>query len=129
VKAQLGPLMILGKAATTQVRLIVWCKDCGHQVEPDPGVFLRDPLYIAHFRNPHGFWTPFGLLRGRSNAQNCWVLGYLGFPMVIVRGLKAHGKLSNGFRCRETRTPCFSGDRSGEHRHPYEPPTISDQSG
>jgi hypothetical protein len=28
--------MTLGGAAAAQVRLIVWCKGCGHQVEPDP---------------------------------------------------------------------------------------------
>ncbi|HKM69993.1 MAG TPA: hypothetical protein VJX94_08010 [Stellaceae bacterium] len=28
--------MTLGSAAAAQVRLIVWCKGCGHQVEPDP---------------------------------------------------------------------------------------------
>jgi hypothetical protein len=28
--------MTLGNAATAGVRLIVWCRDCGHQVEPDP---------------------------------------------------------------------------------------------
>jgi Zn finger protein HypA/HybF involved in hydrogenase expression len=28
--------MTLGNAAASHVRLIVWCKDCGHQVEPDP---------------------------------------------------------------------------------------------
>jgi len=27
---------MLDSAAAAQVRLIVWCKDCGHQVEPDP---------------------------------------------------------------------------------------------
>jgi hypothetical protein len=27
--------MTLGSAAAAQVRLIVWCKGCGHQVEPD----------------------------------------------------------------------------------------------
>ena len=31
-----GPPMTLGNAAETQVRLIVWCLDCRHQVEPDP---------------------------------------------------------------------------------------------
>jgi len=30
--------MTLGNAAAAQVRLIVWCKACGHQVEPDPAV-------------------------------------------------------------------------------------------
>jgi len=28
--------MTLGNAASAQVRLIVWCRECGHQVEPDP---------------------------------------------------------------------------------------------
>jgi len=27
--------MTLGNAAAARVRLIVWCKTCGHQVEPD----------------------------------------------------------------------------------------------
>jgi hypothetical protein len=29
--------MTLGNAAAARVRFIVWCKDCQHQVEPDPG--------------------------------------------------------------------------------------------
>ena len=29
--------MTLGGAAAAQLRFIVWCKDCQHQVEPDPG--------------------------------------------------------------------------------------------
>jgi hypothetical protein len=33
MKSELGPPMTLGAAA--QVRLIVWCKGCQHQVEPD----------------------------------------------------------------------------------------------
>jgi hypothetical protein len=28
--------MTLGAAAAAGVRLIVWCKACGHQVEPNP---------------------------------------------------------------------------------------------
>ena len=28
--------MTLGNAAAARVRLIVWCKGCGHQVEPHP---------------------------------------------------------------------------------------------
>ena len=28
--------MTHGNAAAARVRLIVWCKDCPHQVEPDP---------------------------------------------------------------------------------------------
>jgi hypothetical protein len=36
MKSQRGPPMTLGNAAAARVRLIVWCKACGHQVEPDP---------------------------------------------------------------------------------------------
>ena len=32
-----GPPMTLGNAAAAMVLLIVWCRDCGHRVEPDPG--------------------------------------------------------------------------------------------
>jgi hypothetical protein len=28
--------MTLGNAAAARARLIVWCKSCQHQVEPDP---------------------------------------------------------------------------------------------
>jgi hypothetical protein len=31
-----GPQMTLGNAAKAGVRLIVWCRVCGRQVEPDP---------------------------------------------------------------------------------------------
>jgi hypothetical protein len=36
VKSEPGPPMTLGNAAAARVRLIVWCKDCRHQIEPDP---------------------------------------------------------------------------------------------
>jgi hypothetical protein len=36
VKTYRGPPMTPGTAAAAQVRLIVWCKACQHQVEPDP---------------------------------------------------------------------------------------------
>jgi hypothetical protein len=35
MKSPPGPPMTLGNAANAKVRLIVWCKTCGHQVEPD----------------------------------------------------------------------------------------------
>jgi Zn finger protein HypA/HybF involved in hydrogenase expression len=28
--------MTLGTAAAARVRLVVWCKACGHRAEPDP---------------------------------------------------------------------------------------------
>ena len=33
--------MTLGNAAVAQVRLIVWCLDCRHQVEPDPAEMVE----------------------------------------------------------------------------------------
>jgi hypothetical protein len=36
MKSEPGPPMTLGNAAAASVRLIVWCWDCRHQVEPDP---------------------------------------------------------------------------------------------
>ena len=33
--------MTLGGAAAARVRLIVWCRDCSHQVEPDPADLAR----------------------------------------------------------------------------------------
>jgi hypothetical protein len=35
MKSKPGPPMTLGNAAAACVGLIVWCKACGHQVEPD----------------------------------------------------------------------------------------------
>ena len=36
MKSPSGPPMTLGNAVNAKVRLIVWCKTCGHPVEPDP---------------------------------------------------------------------------------------------
>ena len=36
MKPYRGPLTTLGNAATAKVRLIVWCRDCQHRIEPDP---------------------------------------------------------------------------------------------
>jgi hypothetical protein len=36
-----GPPMTLGNAAAAHVRLIVWCPDCRHQVEPDPAEMVE----------------------------------------------------------------------------------------
>jgi hypothetical protein len=42
--------MTLGSAATAGVRLIVWCRDCRHQAEPDPAEMARQ--YGAHTTVP-----------------------------------------------------------------------------
>jgi hypothetical protein len=36
MNAHRGPPMTLGNAAKAGVRLIVWCRDCGREIEPDP---------------------------------------------------------------------------------------------
>jgi Zn finger protein HypA/HybF involved in hydrogenase expression len=34
MKSKSGPPMTLGNAAAARIRLIIWCRDCRHQVEP-----------------------------------------------------------------------------------------------
>jgi hypothetical protein len=36
MKRYTGPPTTLGNAAAAKVRVIVWCRDCQHRVEPDP---------------------------------------------------------------------------------------------
>jgi hypothetical protein len=36
LKSEPGPPITLGSAAEAGVRLIVWRRDCVHQIEPDP---------------------------------------------------------------------------------------------
>jgi hypothetical protein len=36
MKSEPGPPMTLGSAAAAHLRLMVWCKACDHQSEPDP---------------------------------------------------------------------------------------------
>jgi hypothetical protein len=41
MKPYRGPPMTLGGAAAAKVRLIVWCKACGHRSEPAPAEMAR----------------------------------------------------------------------------------------
>jgi Zn finger protein HypA/HybF involved in hydrogenase expression len=41
VKSEPGPPATLGGSAATRVRLIVWCKECRHHVEPDPAEMAK----------------------------------------------------------------------------------------
>ena len=66
MKPHPGPPMTLGNAAAAHVRLIVWCKDCRHQVEPDPAEMAqrygaetpvpdwRERLVLRQPRNRYG---------------------------------------------------------------------------
>lgn len=36
MRSKPGPPMTLGNAAAARVRLVVWCRDCRHQVDLDP---------------------------------------------------------------------------------------------
>jgi hypothetical protein len=38
--------MTLRNAAAAHVRLIVWCRDCRHQVEPDPAEMAASGKYF-----------------------------------------------------------------------------------
>jgi hypothetical protein len=52
MKSQPGPPMTLDNAANAKVRLIVWCRDCRHQVEPDP--VEQAQCYGAEEQAPEG---------------------------------------------------------------------------
>ena len=54
--------MTLGDAAGAQVRLIVWCKACQHQVEPDP----------AEMATRYGAGTSVLVWRGRLTQERGW---------------------------------------------------------
>ena len=53
--------MTLGVAAAAGVRLIVWCKECQHQVEPDPAEQARR----------YGKWTTVLDWRERLKCSRC----------------------------------------------------------
>jgi hypothetical protein len=36
MKSEPGPPATLGSTAAAEARIVVWCRDCRHQVEPDP---------------------------------------------------------------------------------------------
>jgi hypothetical protein len=75
--------MTLGNAA--RVRLIVWCKSCGHQVEPDPAEVVarygadtpvpdwRDRLVCSRCGSRAVDWSsrgPSGVIRSPSGAAD-----------------------------------------------------------
>ena len=71
MKSEPGPPMTLGNAAAARVRLIVWCKDCSHQVEPDP----------AEMAQRYGAETPVPDWRERLICSQC---GSRAIDMVVT---------------------------------------------
>jgi hypothetical protein len=65
--------MTLGNAAAAHVRLIVWCRDCQHQVEPDPGEMAE--RYGAETAVPD--WRE-SLVRSRSGRR---------LPVIVTKKL------------------------------------------
>ena len=57
----IGPPMTLGNAAAAKVRLIVWCKSCGYQTEPD----------VAAAAETHGADLPVPDWRARLRCSRC----------------------------------------------------------
>jgi hypothetical protein len=41
VKSEPGPAATLGSTAAARVRIIIWCKACGDQTEPNPAVMAE----------------------------------------------------------------------------------------
>jgi DNA-directed RNA polymerase subunit RPC12/RpoP len=77
MKSEPGPPMTLGNAAAAGVRLIVWCKDCGHQVEPDP----------AEMAQPYGAGTSVLDSRDRLVCSRC---GSRAIDMVVTGTERLH---------------------------------------
>jgi hypothetical protein len=61
MKSEPGPPLTLGNAAAARVRLIVWCKGCQRQVEPDP----------AEMAAQYGAQTPMFDWRERLVYSHC----------------------------------------------------------
>jgi len=41
MKSDQGPPATLGSTAVAGARIVVWCRACQHQVEPDPAALAR----------------------------------------------------------------------------------------
>ena len=65
MKSYRGPPATLGSTAAAGLRLIVWCKDCRHQVEPDPAEMVE--RYGAEMTVPD--WSA-RLVCGRCGSRN-----------------------------------------------------------
>jgi hypothetical protein len=83
--------MTLGNAAAARVRLIVWCKACGHRAEPDP----------AEIAQRYGAETIVPEWRGRLVCSHCGsrdvgVVGHFGCnsrPLRLDAGLQKRASM------------------------------------
>jgi hypothetical protein len=62
--------MTLGNAAAARVRLIVWCKACRHQVEPDPAEQITSAMF-TEMAARYGAETPVADWRDRLVCSKC----------------------------------------------------------
>jgi hypothetical protein len=66
MKPYRGPRMTLGVAAAAGVRLVVWCKACRHQVEPDPSELATRYGAETSVLDCASGWSVPGAAAGRS---------------------------------------------------------------
>ena len=61
MKAEPGATATLGSTESAGVRIIVWCKACGHETEPDP----------VEMAARHGADVPVPVWRARLSCSRC----------------------------------------------------------
>ena len=61
--------MTLGAAAAAGVRLIVWCKECQHQVEPDP----NERLLATAPKRPYSIGASGWCVPGAAAGRPIWL--------------------------------------------------------
>jgi hypothetical protein len=62
--------MTLGNAAAARVRLIVWCKGCQDQIEPDPAEQITSAMF-TEMAQRYGAETPVPDWRERLVCSKC----------------------------------------------------------
>jgi hypothetical protein len=70
VKSQPGPPATVGGTAAAQARIVVWCRDCRHRVEPDPPELAR--WYGGGHLNPGnctGGWSARSAAGGKGETE------------------------------------------------------------
>jgi hypothetical protein len=84
LKSEPGPPMTLGNAAAARCRLIVWCRDCSHQVEPDPAEQITSAMF-TEMAQRYGAETSAPDWRERLICSQC---GSRQIDMVVNQAVK-----------------------------------------